>query len=118
MRTRVGQLQDEAATPRHAGARRGDEPPFEVLMSSAYVIEDGRPRPQPGEGLDDTGGDSITGGDAAENVDEHAADLVVRQHDLQRRGHRFRGGTTADVEEVRGLLPAVLLTRAGHDVEG
>src|SRR6185437_1469249 len=55
------------------------------------------------QGLDDAGGNGVTRGDAAEDVDEHALDLLVAQHDVQPRGHHLSRGATADVEEVGRL---------------
>src|SRR5512132_2713958 len=49
---------------------------------------------------DDAIRDLVTRGDAAEDVDKHAADRCVRQHDLQAIGHHLGRRATADVEEV------------------
>src|SRR6185437_11739072 len=52
----------------------------------------------------------IARGDAAEHIDEHAADAGVGQHDFQAVGHHLGRGTAADVEEVRGADAAEGLT--------
>src|SRR5579875_3290347 len=54
-------------------------------------------------------GDRVTGGDTPEDVDEHAADRRVGQHDLQAVRHHLGGGSAADVEEVGGPDRAELL---------
>src|SRR4051794_27500575 len=48
--------------------------------------------------------------DAAEDVDEHRSDGRVVEDDVQTVGHDFGAGPAADVEEVRRLDAAVLLT--------
>src|SRR5215204_3756726 len=53
------------------------------------------------ECLHDSVGDLVTRGDAAEDVDEHAADVRVGQDDLQPVRHHFGGCTASDVQEVR-----------------
>src|SRR5699024_1073261 len=53
-----------------------------------------------------------------EDVDEDAGDVGVGKHELEAGGHRLRGGTAADVEEVRGRLPAVAFPGGGDDIEG
>src|SRR5580692_725916 len=63
-------------------------------------------------------GQLVARGDPAEDVDEHAADRRVGQHDLQAVRHDLGRGTPADVEEVRRADPAELLARVGDDVEG
>ena len=50
---------------------------------------------------DDALGDHVAAHDAAEDVDQHALDLGVREQQLERRGHPLLGGAAADVEEVR-----------------
>ncbi len=67
---------------------------------------------------DDAVGHRVTGGDAAEHVDEDALDLRVGDDDLEPVGHDLRGGAAADVEEVGGLDAAVGLSGAGDHVEG
>src|SRR6476619_4850286 len=70
------------------------------------------------EGADDAVGDRVAGGDAAEDVDEHALDLRVRQDDVQAVGHDLGAGAATDVEEVGRLDAAELLAGVGDDVEG
>src|ERR1700754_1803545 len=65
----------------------------------------------------DAVGDRVAGGDAAEHVDEHAADRRVGQHDLQAVGHHLGRGAAADVEEVGGPHPPERLTGVGHHVQ-
>ena len=67
--------------------------------------------------LDDAVGDRVAGGDAAEDVDEHALDLRVAQDDVEAGGHHLGRGAAADVEEVGRLDAAVLLAGVGDDVE-
>src|ERR1700729_201258 len=66
---------------------------------------------------DDTVGDRVAGGDAAEDVHEHRLDRRVGEHDLKAVGHHRRRGAAADVEEVGGLNAAERLTRVRHHVE-
>src|SRR6476661_4086037 len=66
----------------------------------------------------DAVGDGVAGGDAAEDVDEDALDLRVRQDDVQAVGHDLGARTATDVEEVGRLLAAELLTGVRDDVEG
>ena len=75
------------------------------------------PRPEHLERGDDAVGDRVARGDAAEDVDEHAADLRVAQDDLEAVGHDLCGGAAADVEEVGRLHAAELLAGVGDDVE-
>ena len=70
------------------------------------------------ERLDDAVGDRVTGGDAAEHVDEHALDLAVVEDDVETRSHHLGRRAAADVEEVRRLDAVVVLTGVGDDVEG
>ena len=46
-------------------------------------------------------GDHVAAHDAAEDVDQDAFDVRVRQDDLERRGHPLLGGAAAHIEEVR-----------------
>src|SRR5699024_10399375 len=62
------------------------------------------------QGLDDTVRDGVTGGDATEDVDEHALDRRVPEDDLETVGHHLGGGATTDVEEVGGFDTTVVLT--------
>ena len=57
-------------------------------------------------------------GDAAEDVDEHAAHVRVGQDDVEAVGHHLGRGAAADVEEVGRLDAAVLLAGVGDDVQG
>src|SRR5580704_386125 len=59
----------------------------------------------------------VARGDPAEDVDEHAADRRVGQHDLQAVRHDLGRGASANVEEVRRADPAELLARVGDDIE-
>src|SRR5690625_102551 len=70
------------------------------------------------QGLDDTVRDGVTGGDATEDVDEHALDRRVPEDDLETVGHHLGGGATTDVEEVGGFDTTVVLTGVGHHVQG
>jgi hypothetical protein len=51
-------------------------------------------------GRDHAFGDHVATHDAAENVDQDALHVGVREDDLERRGNPLLGGTAADVEEV------------------
>src|SRR5215467_13276058 len=59
----------------------------------------------------------VAGRDAAEHVDQHAAHVRIRQHDLEAVGHDLSRGPAADVEEVRRPDPAERLAGQGHHVE-
>src|SRR6478736_614938 len=58
---------------------------------------------------DDAVGHRVAGGDPAEHVHEHRADVRVGQDDVQPVGHHLRGRAAADVQEVGRLDPAVRL---------
>ena len=73
--------------------------------------------PRISSACDDAVRDRVAGGDAAEDVDEHALDLLVAEDDVEAGGHDLGGGAAADVEEVGRLHAAVLLARVGDDVE-
>src|SRR5215831_3470583 len=75
-------------------------------------------RGQHAERRDDAVGDLVARGDAAEDVDEHAPDRGVRQHDLQAVRHHLGRGTAADVEEVRRPDAPERLPGQGHHVQG
>ena len=61
----------------------------------------------------------VTGGDAAEYVDQHAAHARVGQHYLQAVGHDLGRGAAADVEEVRRRrIPPNCLAGQRHHIEG
>src|SRR3954468_19847688 len=68
--------------------------------------------------MHDAVGDGVTGGDPAEDVDEHALHGRVGEDDLQAVGHDLGRGTAADVEEVGRAHPAELLPRVRDDVQG
>src|SRR3954453_8353838 len=68
------------------------------------------------QSLDDAVGHRVAGGDAAEDVDEDALDVVVAEDAVQPGRHDLGRRAAADVEEVRGLHPAVLLAGVGDDV--
>src|SRR3954453_18934046 len=70
------------------------------------------------EGLDDAVRDRVARGDAAEDVDEHAAYVVVTEDVVQPGRHDLGGPAAADVEEVGGLHAAVCLAGVGDDIEG
>src|SRR6478736_4940752 len=55
---------------------------------------------------DDAVGHGVAGGDAAEDVHEHAPDLGVGQDDVQPVGHHLGARAATDVEEVGRLLAA------------
>src|SRR5262245_144422 len=67
--------------------------------------------------LQDAVGDRVARGDAAEDVDEHALDSRVGQHDLQAVRHHLGARAAADVQEVGRLDPAELLTGVRHHVQ-
>ncbi len=95
------------ARPRRAPPRRGSGAPAPALLPSSrttigWVTCSPRPVSMP-IADDDAVGDLVARGDAAEHVDEHAADRRVRQHDLQAVRHHLGRGAAADVEEVRRL---------------
>jgi hypothetical protein len=54
-------------------------------------------------GGDDAFRDHVATHDAAEDVDQDAFDVRVRQDDLERRGDALARGAAADIEEVRRL---------------
>ncbi len=98
----------------------GEDPP--ALLDGVAVEPDdqwlGRLVAQHAEGGDDAVGDGVTGGDAAEDVDEHAPDGGVGQDDLQAVGHHLGRGAPPDVEEVGRADPTELLAGVGDDVQG
>src|SRR5258707_5680788 len=67
---------------------------------------------------DDPVGHRVAGGDAAEDVHEHAAYARVGEHDLQAVRHHLGGRPAADVEEVGRPDAAERLARVGHHVQG
>src|ERR1700712_2330199 len=69
------------------------------------------------QGAHDPVGDGVAGGDATEDVDEHALHGRVGEDDLQAVGHHLGRGATADVEEVGRAHPAELLAGVGDDVQ-
>src|SRR4051812_44197260 len=70
------------------------------------------------QGLDDPVGDGVARGDAPEDVDEDALDVVVAEDDVQPGRHHLGRRAAPDVEEVGGLHAAVRLAGVGDDVEG
>ena len=58
--------------------------------------------------LDDAFGDQVAAHDAAENIHQDRAHVVVRQDQLEGLGDFFRGCAAADVEEI-GRFTAVQL---------
>src|SRR5438045_3172685 len=76
-----------------------------------------RAAPEGLRGRADAVRDRVAGGDAAEDVREHALDVRVAAHDVQARGHDLGRRAAADVEEVGGLHAAVLLPGVGDDVQ-
>ena len=70
------------------------------------------------ERADNTAGDLVAGGNAAEDVDEHGANLLVTEDDVQALRHDLGRGAAADVQEVRGLHAAELLAGHRDHVEG
>src|SRR5699024_427264 len=74
--------------------------------------------PEQVQGTDDAVGDLVAGGDPAEDVHEHALHLLIAQDHVQAGGHDLRVRAAADVQEVRGLDPAVRLSGVGDHVQG
>src|SRR5699024_9695153 len=70
------------------------------------------------QGADDAVGDLVAGGDPTEDVHEHGLHLLVTQDHVQAGGHHLGVGAAADVQEVGGLHPAVLLACVGDHVQG
>src|SRR5215469_7372679 len=68
-------------------------------------------------GGDDAVGDGIARRDAAEHVDQDAADTRVGQHDVQAVRHHLRRGAAADVEEVRRPDAAEFRSGVCHHVQ-
>src|SRR6478609_12125595 len=66
---------------------------------------------------DDAVGHGVAGGDAAEDVDEHALHGRVGQDDVQAVAHDLGRGAATDVEEVGRLDAAELLAGVGDDVQ-
>src|SRR5215472_16370055 len=98
----------------HGQARVGEDPAALRRVVAVQPDDDGvghllAPCPEHAQRRHDAVGDLVTRGDAAEHVDEHAADGGVRQHDLQAVRHDLGRGAAADVEEVRRADAAVLL---------
>ena len=71
-----------------------------------------------GQRADDALGHGVTGGDAAEDVDEDGLDLLVAQDDVEAGSHDLGGRSTADVQEVGGLDVAVLFAGVGNNIQG
>lgn len=98
-----------------AGVEQGPAPRG-VVPVEAYDERFGEPDLV--QGADDAVGDRVAGGDAAEDVDEHGADVRVAEDDLQAVRHDLGGGAATDVQEVGGLDVAVRLTGVRDDVQG
>ena len=62
------------------------------------------------ERLDQPARHLVAAGDAAEDVEQHGADLLVGEDHLHRARDRLGLGAAAGVEEVRGLPPACATT--------
>src|SRR4051794_18458363 len=71
-------------------------------VGAVEADHDGRPQLDPAEALDDPVGDVLAAGDAAEDVDEDRADVLVVVDDVEGGGHHVGAGAAADVEEVGG----------------
>src|SRR5829696_726863 len=69
------------------------------------------------ERRDDAVGHGVAGGDATEDVDEHALHVRIGQDDVQAVAHDLGRGAAADVEEVGRLDATELLARVGDDVQ-
>src|SRR4051812_64839 len=98
----------------------GEDAPalLDVVAVEADDQRLGRLVAQDAECRDDAVGDGVAGGDAAEDVDEHALDGRVAQDDVQAVGHDLGRGAATDVQEVGRLDAAELLTGVRDDVEG
>src|SRR5665811_127185 len=66
---------------------------------------------------DDALGHSVTRGDAAEHIDEHALDLLVAEDDIEAIGHYLCRSAAADVQEVGGFDAAMLFACIRDNVE-
>src|SRR5919112_3239407 len=90
----------------------GEDPPalLHVVAVEPHDQRLGGLVPQLAERGHDPVGDLVAGGDATEDVDEHALDGRVAQDDVQPVGHHLGGRATADVEEVGRLDAPELLT--------
>ena len=109
-----------AATSGFAAPSRIARPASALLPSSRTTsgLVTASPRSlEQRERLDDAVGDLVAGGDAAEDVDEHALHRRVGEHDLQTVGHHRGARAAADVEEVGRLDAAVPLARVRDHVE-
>src|SRR6478736_4601438 len=105
---RVVGLGEDATTLVRVVAVETDD---ERLVDRVTVLRDQLER------LDDAVGDLVARGDATEDVHEDALDGRVAEDDLEAVGHDLRRGAATDVEEVRGLDAAELLTGVRDDVE-
>ena len=75
--------------------------PSSALVPSRRITIGARSSTRP-SALDDAVGDLLAAGDAAEDVDEDRAHVLVVVDDLERAGHHVGVGAAADVEEVGG----------------
>src|SRR6202011_5061488 len=97
----------------------GQDPPtlFDVVAVESYHQRLGRRVADYLQRVDNAVRDLVARGDATENVDENALDLVVAQNDIKARGHDLGGRAAADVQEVRRLDAPVLLAGVRDDVQ-
>ena len=100
-----------AASPRSSAAIRSIPAParialpFSTLVPSSRTTSGSSSDTLAGRG-DDAFGDHVAAHDAAEDVDQDAAHVGVREDDLEGLGDPLAGGAAADIEEV-GRLRAV-----------
>src|SRR6201994_4034526 len=87
---RTGLVEDPAALGRVVAVQPDHDRVPDLLAPLAQHADRGH----------DAVGHRVAGGDAAEDVDEHAAHRGVGKHDLQAVGHHLGRGAAADVQEV------------------
>src|SRR2546421_1820252 len=87
--------------------------PALLLVGPGEPHDQGQCHAEAVAGLDQAAGDLVAARDAAEDVDQDAADLRVHQDHRQRVLHHLGLGATADVAEVGRRAPRPL-----HQVEG
>src|SRR5829696_7750508 len=105
----------------HQGVVGLGEDPAALLDVVAVEPDDQRLRglvAQVLQGRDDAVGHGVAGGDATEDVDEHALHRRVGQDDVQAVAHDLGRGAATDVEEVGRLDAAELLAGVRDDVQG
>jgi hypothetical protein len=90
-----------------------------LLVGAGHPDHQGQGDAQLVAGLDDAPSHLVAAGDAAEDVDEDAADVGIAQDHGQRAPHLLRAGAAADVQEVVGP-PSLLLdeVQGVHDEPG